>query len=613
MRHTREILLAILLLSYGRVFGQILNDSSVSIYGPSTCNYTYFDNIKYNRSVYFRPDTTINNFQKYTYTGILDNKIQDLGNIGSSAKPVFYTPPEIIGRTSGYYTYQYFALPINRIKLFNTKSPYTDVYTVLGGKYRYILDVTFSQSIKPNWNFGVSFRKLTINKQYSSTGRGDNQVLSTSYDAYMYYWTHDSSYFVMGAFTHMFHKANESGGIDSTGFKSLNEYFSQNNINVYLENANDAFLKNESLIYQQYSLSPILTVYNDFRHNIEADYFSDNNLNTEGSYFNTILFNKDTTSEYGKYFEYFNESGIKGTFFHKAFYNAYFRFRNLKFQEKYIAQPYKYTETYLGGNLRYDLDTAHFLMFRGELMKNGNHLLGADYENRLWKLSYRRVMYSPNFLEENYFGNNFEWHNRFLPVQSDNASALLKFHIRKSYIMPEISFSLVKNYICFGTNQAPEQISGFAQLISPGIKYNLSFGKGFHWLGEGVYTLKTGNSDAADAFRIPPIFVNSELYFQSLMFNSNLNFIGGIDAHYSSAYFAEAYNPVIQQFYLQNNFEIPGYWTGNAYINLGIGNVRIFLKMTYFNEKKTSGYFVTPGYIGQQKVFDAGVNWKFYD
>ena len=117
--------------------------------------------------------------------------------------------------------------------------------------------------------------------------------------------------------------------------------------------------------------------------------------------------------------------------------------------QKYIPTTEKRNETFLGGNLRYDLDTTHYLMITGELMQNGDHRFGADYENKLWILSYMREMYEPTFLSENYFGNHYEWHNDFKPVQSDNASALLKFRIRKFYLMPELNLNLVKNYIYY--------------------------------------------------------------------------------------------------------------------------------------------------------------------
>ena len=86
-----------------------------------------------------------------------------------------------------------------------------------------------------------------------------------------------------------------------------------------------------------------------------------------------------------------------------------------------------------------------------------------------------------------------------------------------------------------------------------------------------------------------------------------------MDAHYKSAYYAKAYDPVTRQFYLQDDFKIPEYLLLDLYINIRINTVRIFAKWTYFNQKKGFGYFTTPYYIGQPKVIDLGVSWMFYD
>ena len=589
---------------------QVLDDSTQSIYGPTTCQFTYFENIKYNRTRYFNPDTTLSRFHIYSYVNRYGNKLQDLGNIGTSAIPVYYEQPEVIGRTSGYKSYDAYFTRATDIKLYNTRSPYTGIYSVFGGGYRFILDVSHNQNIKPNWSFGANYQKLTINKQVSATGRGDLEASSTSYNAYTSYWTKDSAYSVTAAFSRMFHLVNESGGIKNENFQGLNGYFG-NNVNVNLETAESSLLRIDYLLYQQLRLTPLLELYNDFRQNIGNNYFSESGLEKEGDYYDRILINTSSTSEFGKFREISNESGLKGDL-HRAHYQAYFRIRSTDFVPKYLPSE-RMLESYLGGELRYDNDTTYVLGISGELMQNGNHRFGATYENRLWKLSYRRIMYEPGAIHENYFGNHFEWYHDFLPVQSDKAEAYLKIKLGKIGIYPNISFSLIGNNIYYGADKMPAQANGFAQLSSPGLSFDILAGRNLHWNGEAIYTLVTGNEEAADAFRIPTFFVNSQVYYEKILFNDNLHFLAGVDAHYRTGYYAYAYNPVIQQFYLQDSFEIPSRILADVYVNLRIDNLRLFTKMTYINQPKGSGYFASPGYIGQPSVFDFGVSWMFYD
>jgi hypothetical protein len=593
------------------LFAQILDDSTKNVYGPTSTRYTYLNDIKFNRSRVHYPDTSITGFQIYNYVNLYENKLQDLGNIGTAAKPVFYEPPETIGRTSGYYVYRPYRLNIKDIQLYNTRSPYTHIYAVFGGGNRNKTFIQHSQSIKPNWNFGFNYQTLKINKQISSTGRGDNETESTAYDAYMYYWTKDSTYFIHGAFSRINHKVAESGGIDDSDFESDNEFFGEN-VNVYLENAYSRELSIEYLLYQQFRLTNFFTLYNEFSRALVSNYFIDENLSADGAYFKPSLFNTQKTDHKDKFRSLANEAGIKGDW-KKAFYNAYFRFRQTNFVPSELKQIETRNETYLGGSLRYDNDSTYFLQLSGELMNNGNHHLAGIYENRLWELSYRRYMYEPGAIQERYFSNHYEWYNDFAPVQSDNFKGLFKLDFKRLHIYPQMTLSNVFNYIYFDVDKRPAQAGGFVQLYSPGVEIKFDITPYLHWYTTFIYTLKTGENQASNAFRFPSIFINSNLFYSRYLFNNKLLTSIGLDTHFRNAYFADGYDPITQQFYLQNDFEIPGYFLADFYVNIKIGTVKLFLKMTYINQGQNSGYFTTPYYIGQPRVMDLGLSWMFYD
>lgn len=87
----------------------------------------------------------------------------------------------------------------------------------------------------------------------------------------------------------------------------------------------------------------------------------------------------------------------------------------------------------------------------------------------------------------------------------------------------------------------------------------------------------------------------------------------GVDGHYKSDLYAPAYNPVLQQFYLQDDFLIPSYVLLDAFIEFQIIHVSVFLKFEHINQKADFGYFAHPYYIGQPRIFDAGVRWMFFN
>jgi hypothetical protein len=451
-----------------------------------------------------------------------------------------------------------------------------------------------------------------MDKQISRTGRGDNQVRGLTYNFYMYYWTPDSNYFALGVYSRMNHKVVEIGGVDTLGFTDIGDYFDEN-AEVELQDVMSSELNVSYYLYQQYQLNPSFAIYNEFSRKLVSNYFSDESLLANQFFYDNLLFNTSETWNKTKFNDLTNEAGVKGDW-RKAFYNAYYRYRNISFDQLYLTNIEKKTEAYVGGSLRYDNDSSYFLSISGELLlNNGNHQINAVYENRLWELSYKRVMYDPSAIHERYFSNHYEWYNNFNSVQSDNIRALFKIHFKKLSIQPFFNLSMLKNYIYFNEDKLPSQAAGFAQLYSPGLKFNLQIGKYLHWENEFIYTFKTGEEEARDIFRIPPLFANSNIYFSKFMFNQKLLFSIGVNAHYQSNYYADGYDPVTQQFYLQNDFELPGYLLTDVFVNLKIETVRIFVKYYYLNQKKGKGYFASPYYPGQPKGLDLGLSWMFYD
>ncbi|MFC2125269.1 putative porin [Bacteroidota bacterium] len=595
----------------GGLKGQLLDDSTQLVYGPATTNYTYLSEIKTNRIKSYNPDTSVSNLHAWTHVNLHANRIQDLGNIGTSGMDVFHEEPYTIGRTSGFNSFKYYFLNTSNIKLYNTRSPFTHLYSVFGGGQRNVVEVTHSQNIKPNWNFGANYRRLSINKQISSTGRGDNEVVSTAYNGYSYYWTEDSSYLVFGAFSRLNHQLFESGGIVHNDSSTIKDYFSDN-IEVYLENANSKEFQLSYHVYQQFKWKELFSIYNDTRRSVMRNSFTDTNLGGEKEFFDHFILDEAETHDQSKFQEFSSEFGAKGDW-KKAYYNMYYKIRRVNFLHKYLQLEDYRTESYIGGSLRYDNDTSYQLLLSGELMSNGNHRFYANYENKLWDLSYLRYMYEPAAMYENYFSNHYQWHNDFIPTQTDKIRASIKVPLKRIYLEPGTDFSLVKNYIYFNREKQPEQASGFSQIISPRLYLGLQLSDYISWKTLAIYTLTTGDDEARDAFRIPPVFVNSRLAYEKLMFDGKLYFSVGIDAHYKSVYFAKAYDPITQQFYLQDNFKIPEYLLLDLFVNIRINTMRIFVKYAYLNEKKAYGYFITPHYPGQPKVIDLGVSWKFYD
>jgi Putative porin len=115
---------------------------------------------------------------------------------------------------------------------------------------------------------------------------------------------------------------------------------------------------------------------------------------------------------------------------------------------------------------------------------------------------------------------------------------------------------------------------------------------------------------------MPTFLINSRLYYTDTTAADNGTFETGIDMHWKSSYMADGYDPITQQFYLQDEFTVYSYPVIDLFLNFRIKSFSAFLKFSHCNESwlaPASGYFVTPLYPGQKKAFDIGLSWSFFD
>ncbi|MFN3316638.1 MAG: putative porin, partial [Raineya sp.] len=91
----------------------------------------------------------------------------------------------------------------------------------------------------------------------------------------------------------------------------------------------------------------------------------------------------------------------------------------------------------------------------------------------------------------------------------------------------------------------------------------------------------------------------------------------GIDGYFRTQYFADAYMPVMKQFYLQDAVLMRTYPVFDIFASIRIRKTRAFVKMSHINEglmpAPHGGYEMTPFYAGLRRTFSLGLSWKLYD
>ena len=192
---------------------RVIDDTTKQIYGPNTSKYFFEEDVFYNREVFYSIDTLSKNFhRRASYVSRFNNLYQDLGNIGTAIRPLYYQTPETIGVSAGFHSYDLY-WDTETIRYFDTKSTYSNMNLILGGRGRSLTRATLSRNINPRWNFGFTYRGLFVDKQIQRKGKADRITRSNYYDAYTTYQNKDSTYRIFLNFRRGYHRINEYGGV----------------------------------------------------------------------------------------------------------------------------------------------------------------------------------------------------------------------------------------------------------------------------------------------------------------------------------------------------------------------------------------------------------------
>ena len=612
---------------------RVIDDTTKQVYGPNTSRYYSEHQVFYNRQVLHSIDTFIDNYHRNSSYVHKNNFLyQDLGNIGTAIRPIYFNTPREIGATTGFHAYDLY-WDTEAIRYFDTKSPYTNMQLILGGQGRSLTRATFSRNINPRWNFGFTYRGLFVDKQIQRRGKNDRITRSNYYDAYTAYQNKDSTYRLFVNFRRMLHRVNEFGGVrvDSVDFTGLSDYFLID-ARPWLTTPSSEDLRTNFHIFHQFRVGSGLQFYHTFDRYKQKNKFIDVSNAAQDDFFDFIeLSESDTIRDATTIRTVRNEIGIKGNLL-KLFYNGYFALRHYHMKYNHLPtadtlnlSTYPATkgdEAYVGGRISLALDSLVELNGWAEVLLGGQYRVEGSIRSKWFSASVKQMLYKPSYLVQAYRGSHDYWENWTSGADVDVSQLNGYLHYKNSVmsLSPGLTFTRLRNYIFFekvsdvDTVQQvlPVRSDGNQILASPEVRFALTFFRHITISNHAIYTIFLENAN--DAIRVPELFATTQLSYSNIFFNGNLDMHAGVDVHWKSAYYAPGYDPAIQQFYNQDVFESPAFPLVDIFFNAKIKRARVFFKynnlMQIFTER---GYLPTPYYPGQRNVLDFGFDWSFYD
>jgi hypothetical protein len=295
------------------------------------------------------------------------------------------------------------------------------------------------------------------------------------------------------------------------------------------------------------------------------------------------------------------------------YYNAFVKLRNGRIVSPNFEETKTFNEFFIGGALRGDINEKWRFEGEGEYLLPEAIRRKGTFVSPYLEATYTKALYKPTAMQQFYRGNHHEWDNTFDNIGVDQINGVLKADFNSLSLRPNVTLNRVNNYVFIDEDQKAAQSNGEAFMVIPGLKFSVNLNKKLYWEAEGYYTLITG--DGKDNFRIPEVLVNSRIFFESPMFDENIYVQIGLEGRYRSDNLADFYNPAIQQYYIQNTFNVFAYPVIDFFLNARINRTRVLLRMNHINMNMMSqpGYFVTPYFTGLRRTLDIGISWPLFD
>lgn len=526
-------------------------------------------------------------------------------------------------------------LEANQIRYSSVATPVTELYFKTVMKQGQNVDAFFALNLTPRLNFSIAYKGLRSEGRYvnqmSSTG---NFRFTTSYN------TKNKRYFANTHFVSHDILNEENGGITTTeDFESGDPAFiNRDRLEVYMTDAR-SFLKGKRIFLDHFfrvnSTEASNNLYVSHQFNYENKYFEFNQP-TVGSFSNLRFgesYRNSGINDQTHYNKTYNKVGLtyenttlgKFQFFADDFFHNYYYSQILILEDRTIPSSISQRINTIGGQYDYRKNkwTGKFLLSRSVTNQSLSDLeakMQYDWnEDVQFSFQYQNMNKLPNVNHNLYQSSyvSYNWSNDF---KNEKINSVVVNAITP-WVEASVQYSTFNDHLYFADISSPEQIALDQQIVNPAqydktINYlSVKASKEFKFwklaLDNTLLYQKVDQSDAV--LNVPEFLTRNTLYFSQEMFRKSLFFQTGVTFNYFTNYYANDYNPVIGEFFVQNKKEIGNFANMDFFFNARIQRTRIYLIAEHFNSSFSGyKYYSAPNTPYRDFVIRFGVVWNFF-
>ncbi|MCB9226224.1 MAG: hypothetical protein H6578_03485 [Chitinophagales bacterium] len=601
---------------------------------------TYYYYYKDEPTTFIPIDSSLNNLEEYNFVQSNTWDYFNLGNTGQAHYKLALDWDNKIGFKNGMTHFDRYKYAMDRIKYYNTKKPYSEISYTIGSKRENIFGAKFSHNIKNRFVYGLEFHRTLSNGVYRNMPSKNG-----AFTLYGLFTSKNARYQLGVDLVFNKIKNEENGGVqeDFVNTPSLKEsnkefytpYITQGltqhkNLNLLITNTyNFGFHKIDSI---NDSLS-VKKFYPSFSINYKV-----------GTQRNTFQFVDKAADSVNYYNDYLNFYQVEDSTYYRLYYHQI---------PNQVSVSYsglkKNTDSIQYFNFRAEAGVQHdnieLWQNRKEMTTNNLHVFGLiqsnEFSNKKWQYKaegyYYLTGYNQNdwkvngyfaydfgkwgyakasgsveqqeasWIENSYYSTSKTWENNF--KKKSKATVALDYHIPKLKLKLHGEYDILGNYIYFNQNSEPTQLNGALQYWQLTVNSELNY-KILHFDNfVGVQ-----GSSRKDILRIPTVFLQSSLYVQGKLFKKKMQAWFGVKLTYNTNFSAYAWNPLIGQFYLQDQQTMHYTPRLDAFLSFKVKTLRVFVTANYLNEgliKKN--YYTALHYPDRGRIFAGGLVWRFFE
>ena len=531
-------------------------------------------------------------------------------------------------------------LESKQIKYYSAPTPLTELYFKTVMEQGQSLDAFVTLNTNERLNYAIAYKGLRSFGKYTNTlSSSGNFRFTTNYttkNGRLSFLGHvavqDISNGENGGIANSFEFENanaafrDRAGIqvftrDANSLLKGNRYFLNSNFRINSRKSDNNFfldhsvtIENKQFVYQQQTLISELSLPGES--NVRLSRYGD-------SYVSANIVDKTSFNESTNVLKAVYESRQLGTF--KFFVeNAVFNYfyKSILLQNGNVI-PSSSNQNFMnvGGqyifrrfNWNFDISATNAISNQGTSAINAIASYELD-ENYSFEFKFQRTNSAPAF-NYNFFQSSFvayNWSNNFKNQKSNSVFATAK----TKFVNIEAEYSILNDRLYFEqkpvTNRnvmivEPKQFDGTINFLSVKAFKNFEYKR----FGIDNVVLFQQVQQSKNVLNVPQFVIRNSIYYSDSAFRKAMTFQTGFIFNYFSSYFANEYNPVIGEFFIQENKKIGNFPMVDFFINAKVRQTRIYLKAEHFNSSFSKNFYASPTNPYRDFIVRFGLVWNFF-